>query len=128
MRSTPILRHSAYLVPQSLVPVSAFSISKVILLKVHGGVEDKLGGIAAILGPVYLVAGPLGVGVSGEDKREEVLLHLALYDENQMLARTCNSEMTVIIRTATVELTEEALLIATPAPEEAELELLDERE
>lgn len=71
----------ALLVPQGLVKVSALDISQIILLEVHRRVEDKLGSIAAILGPVDLVAGPLAVGVPGEDKGKEVLLHLALDSE-----------------------------------------------
>lgn len=44
-----------------------------------------------------------------------------------MLAHTRDRDG-LLIRTATVELTEEVLLIATPAPESAELELLEDRE
>lgn len=74
------------LVPQSLVPVGALRISKIILLQIHSRVEDNLGRIAAILGPVELVASPLGVRVTCEDKGEEVFLHLALYDRKKLLA------------------------------------------
>jgi hypothetical protein len=74
------------LVPQSFVPVGAFSSSKIILLQIHSRVEDNFRRIAAILGPVELVAGPFGVGVTGEDKGEEVFLHLALYERKKSLA------------------------------------------
>lgn len=70
------------LIPQSLVPVQTLGIGQIILASVHSRVEDKLGAVAAILGPVDLVAGPLGVGVAGQHEREEIFLHLPLQNEN----------------------------------------------
>lgn len=72
------IRYNLRLVPQSLVPVRTLDVGQAISLGVHGGVENQLGSIAAVLRPVELVARPLGVGVASEDEGKEILLHLAL--------------------------------------------------
>lgn len=73
------IRYNLRLVPQSLVPVGTLDVGQVISLGVHGGVENQLGSIAAVLRPVEFVARPLGVGVASEDEGKEILLHLALW-------------------------------------------------
>lgn len=83
LKTTPCQTILALLTPQGFVKVDALDISQIILLEVHRGAEDKLGSIAAILVLVDLVTGPLAVGVPGEDKGNEVLLHLALDNEER---------------------------------------------
>lgn len=66
------------LVPESLVPKQAFSVGKIIVHGIHGRIEDNLGGVRAVLGPVNFVVRPLMVGISSQNKGEKILLHLAL--------------------------------------------------